>query len=148
MIRALQLCFLAFLFFFLFFFLMIRRPPRSTLFPYTTLFRSWRERRQRRFVDCRTPHPSRGNEVQPPVSGSRCLTRAPPPWPRSRNPGDNSEQTARPVVQIYVALPLVGLPGLRGLRQNRTPTLRTSAFRGRHADREVLRVTPAPEYAG
>src|SRR2546427_864906 len=29
---------------FFFFFLMIRRPPRSTLFPYTTLFRShaWR----------------------------------------------------------------------------------------------------------
>src|SRR5438445_9699481 len=26
-----------------FFFLMIRRPPRSTLFPYTTLFRSCRE---------------------------------------------------------------------------------------------------------
>src|ERR1039457_7342916 len=26
--------------FFLVFFLMIRRPPRSTLFPYTTLFRS------------------------------------------------------------------------------------------------------------
>src|SRR2546430_17664239 len=25
----------------IFFFLMIRRPPRSTLFPYTTLFRSW-----------------------------------------------------------------------------------------------------------
>src|SRR5689334_24258646 len=24
---------------------MIRRPPRSTLFPYTTLFRSWRELR-------------------------------------------------------------------------------------------------------
>src|SRR2546429_7261848 len=27
-----------------FFFLMIRRPPRSTLFPYTTLFRSLREK--------------------------------------------------------------------------------------------------------
>src|SRR5258708_33183686 len=27
--------------FILFFFLMIRRPPRSTLFPYTTLFRSF-----------------------------------------------------------------------------------------------------------
>src|SRR5574342_981231 len=27
-----------------FFFLMIRRPPRSTLFPYTTLFRSRNER--------------------------------------------------------------------------------------------------------
>ena len=26
---------------FIFFFLMIRRPPRSTLFPYTTLFRSY-----------------------------------------------------------------------------------------------------------
>src|SRR2546428_2188610 len=32
----------------MFFFLMIRRPPRSTLFPYTTLFRSWgRERAER-----------------------------------------------------------------------------------------------------
>src|SRR6266850_4313959 len=31
-----------FLFFPFFFFLMIRRPPRSTLFPYTTLFRSAR----------------------------------------------------------------------------------------------------------
>src|SRR2546422_1933209 len=29
----------------MFFFLMIRRPPRSTLFPYTTLFRSRRGRR-------------------------------------------------------------------------------------------------------
>src|SRR3712207_9234126 len=28
---------------FYFFFLMIRRPPRSTLFPYTTLFRSSRK---------------------------------------------------------------------------------------------------------
>src|SRR5947208_14110470 len=30
--------------FFLFFFLIFRRPPRSTLFPYTTLFRSRRQR--------------------------------------------------------------------------------------------------------
>src|SRR5262252_10087211 len=35
-------------FLFVFFFLMIRRPPRSTLFPYTTLFRSSRWRRIRR----------------------------------------------------------------------------------------------------
>src|SRR5438094_1514681 len=34
-----------------FFFLMIRRPPRSTLFPYTTLFRS----RPRSPPWCRTP---------------------------------------------------------------------------------------------
>src|SRR5215203_7180635 len=32
-----------FVLFLLFFFLMIRRPPRSTLFPYTTLFRSGRD---------------------------------------------------------------------------------------------------------
>src|ERR1035437_5087078 len=35
--RVIPLSFLLFLFFFL----MIRRPPRSTLFPYTTLFRSF-----------------------------------------------------------------------------------------------------------
>src|SRR5471030_3415977 len=41
---------------FCFFFLMIRRPPRSTLFPYTTLFRSsfpWR-RTSRRCSFCST----------------------------------------------------------------------------------------------
>src|SRR5258708_21822119 len=38
----------------LFFFLMIRRPPRSTLFPYTTLFRSPRlASARRRFPDRR-----------------------------------------------------------------------------------------------
>src|SRR2546422_5196012 len=34
--------------FLMFFFLMIRRPPRSTLFPYTTLFRSRAARGHRR----------------------------------------------------------------------------------------------------
>src|SRR5256885_7683030 len=43
-----------------FFFLMIRRPPRSTLFPYTTLFRSCRCR-------CRPP--------QPPPARRRCRRR-------------------------------------------------------------------------
>src|SRR3712207_7809077 len=33
---------------FVFFFLMIRRPPRSTLFPYTTLFRSGQDGMRRR----------------------------------------------------------------------------------------------------
>src|SRR5258708_31751772 len=31
---------------------MIRRPPRSTLFPYTTLFRSWRRMPARRGRAC------------------------------------------------------------------------------------------------
>src|SRR3712207_7147321 len=34
----------------MFFFLMIRRPPRSTLFPYTTLFRSPIEGRKIRMI--------------------------------------------------------------------------------------------------
>src|SRR2546430_7329539 len=34
---------------FFFFFLMIRRPPRSTLFPYTTLFRSLTEQYPRNY---------------------------------------------------------------------------------------------------
>src|SRR2546430_10435741 len=38
-----------------FFFLMIRRPPRSTLFPYTTLFRS-RDIVLRRFDDLPSPY--------------------------------------------------------------------------------------------
>src|SRR5258708_17609726 len=37
----------------IFFFLMIRRPPRSTLFPYTTLFRSnLRKAHIKKFDDC------------------------------------------------------------------------------------------------
>src|SRR2546421_9894483 len=38
-----------------FFFLMIRRPPRSTLFPYTTLFRSQTRPRLRRNRDGEQP---------------------------------------------------------------------------------------------
>src|SRR3954467_16006707 len=49
----LTLCSLIVFVFVLFFFLMIRRPPRSTLFPYTTLFRS-------RHGDRRRPRPGRG----------------------------------------------------------------------------------------
>src|SRR2546426_2397347 len=47
--------------FFLFFFLMIRRPPRSTLFPYTTLFRSPRRRAgagPRRLLDLHPDDPA------------------------------------------------------------------------------------------
>src|SRR6266700_4699167 len=46
--------------FFIFFFLRIRRPPRSTLFPYTTLFRSSRSGPRpapRRDRPCAAPNP-------------------------------------------------------------------------------------------
>src|SRR2546422_11329480 len=50
---------------------MIRRPPRSTLFPYTTLFRS----AERRLSDLRDPHgaPARGERRDP---GRRVFVRA------------------------------------------------------------------------
>src|SRR5438034_2713627 len=43
-----------------FFFLMIRRPPRSTLFPYTTLFRSWSSNASRLIGRALPAGPSRG----------------------------------------------------------------------------------------
>src|SRR2546422_11595732 len=49
-------------FFLFFFFLMIRRPPRSTLFPYTTLFRS---QEHRAFQG--------GDTREPPRCGSRAV---------------------------------------------------------------------------
>src|SRR3712207_7893515 len=49
--------------FFVFFFLMIRRPPRSTLFPYTTLFRSRRDRRRAHRV------PAGGGPARPRLLG-------------------------------------------------------------------------------
>src|SRR6266481_7994928 len=57
----------------LFFFLMIRRPPRSTLFPYTTLFRS----------------PTPGNAPNPP---SRCWSTATSIWFIRRACGRRSEE--------------------------------------------------------
>src|SRR2546427_3359174 len=52
-----------------FFFLMIRRPPRSTLFPYTTLFRS---------------HIAR--HTFPSVTSSLCNSRRERAWPRISHP--------------------------------------------------------------
>src|SRR2546426_9457849 len=49
----------------IFFFLMIRRPPRSTLFPYTTLFRSRRARRRGAAV------PGAARRVGLPLAGRR-----------------------------------------------------------------------------
>src|SRR2546430_12658556 len=50
-----------------FFFLMIRRPPRSTLFPYTTLFRSARRRARNSRRGARCDTRLRGEGQQPRV---------------------------------------------------------------------------------
>src|SRR5438067_5815577 len=54
------------LFFPFFFFLMIRRPPRSTLFPYTTLFRSHAFARGAFGRDRRRPHQHAGRRSEEP----------------------------------------------------------------------------------
>src|SRR6266540_868791 len=64
---------------FFFFFLMIRRPPRSTLFPYTTLFRSRRDRsrgslgraRDRRRARARRRADAARNAPAPPGASER-----------------------------------------------------------------------------
>src|SRR5258708_36179798 len=62
-----------------FFFLMIRRPPRSTLFPYTTLFRSQMLTRQlEEVVGTRQPRHSTGLASESPLSvAAATLSRAP-----------------------------------------------------------------------
>src|SRR5258707_10301051 len=46
-----------------FFFLMIRRPPRSTLFPYTTLFRSKPDASANSSTGCRSTCSGWGNRI-------------------------------------------------------------------------------------
>src|SRR5258708_10294812 len=68
--------------FFVFFFLMIRRPPRSTLFPYTTLFRSSAARRPTCF---------RPVDVSARATGETCQIRFPSD-PRYRRARDGIEE--------------------------------------------------------
>src|SRR5256885_16075657 len=58
---------------FFFFFLMIRRPPRSTLFPYTTLFRS-------------RAGPDRGRHRPPAPAGTAGAAPPPPATARAGQP--------------------------------------------------------------
>src|SRR5205823_8182473 len=73
-------------FLFVFFFLMLRRPPRSTLFPYTTLFRSVRSSQGR----CRPAADRQGGRTRRVQRRRLCA----PPMPyfcrRSRFPGDRA----------------------------------------------------------
>src|SRR5256885_5774102 len=68
------------LYFIFFFFLMIRRPPRSTLFPYTTLFRSSRQPRSRDGPACIAAF-CRGGRL---VSSHPACAAPAAPFPRDR----------------------------------------------------------------
>src|SRR2546430_4456256 len=75
---------------------MIRRPPRSTLFPYTTLFRSQLSAVERRRGDSRTrPDPKilTDHTVKPRRPGGTCPGAR--PAPRSRRPSAGPVQPPR-----------------------------------------------------
>src|SRR5438034_8752446 len=62
---------------------MIRRPPRSTLFPYTTLFRSRGSRAQQRSSACAERGPRPAPEAEAAASGPYGPHRPAPSNPRS-----------------------------------------------------------------
>src|SRR2546429_1900104 len=75
-----------------FFFLMIRRPPRSTLFPYTTLFRSPSPAAQ----SCSNPSANDWNYLQTcHTLGLRCWWFAPPHSRSARSEEHTSELQSR-----------------------------------------------------
>src|SRR3712207_7368533 len=87
-----------------FFFLMIRRPPRSTLFPYTTLFRS----RPRIPVPVRTGARGRRGEVSASSHAVRGRSRraAALPWHPSHS-GRSEEHTSELQSRQYLVCRLL-----------------------------------------
>src|SRR3712207_8192395 len=75
-----------------FFFLMIRRPPRSTLFPYTTLFRSGSRRASSRPRSRAASTCCRGAGWWNGASRGSAATAA---WPRTRSEEHTSELQSR-----------------------------------------------------
>src|SRR3989454_10750450 len=88
---------------------MIRRPPRSTLFPYTTLFRSLQHVKSgRRLVDVRSPEEYRGERLHMPeypnegalrgghIPGARSI-----PWGRAITPETHTFRPASELRTIY-----------------------------------------------
>src|SRR5437868_11210187 len=68
---------------------MLRRPPRSTLFPYTTLFRSTSNRQSR--VSC----PRKFGRSAPPVNWwSRCHSGSGPEWQDRKSTRLNSSHVS------------------------------------------------------
>src|SRR2546426_10391603 len=89
---------------FVFFFLMIRRPPRSTLFPYTTLFR--RAPRERRTGP---PGPVAAGDarVSPARGGGRRLGSL------AAHPGARPRPAARHGLRVVLRAPQIGRASCR-----------------------------------
>src|SRR6266487_2424311 len=88
---------------------MIRRPPRSTLFPYTTLFRPGRERRRPRFRDHLPAQPG-AQAARPPLRAQDQAPRRPVQDPQARrnNPPDPADQ-GRLLADAYPSFNLMSL---------------------------------------
>src|SRR2546428_174423 len=80
------------------FFLMIRRPPRSTLFPYTTLFRS----------AARVPSDSKGSECQCGIHTAEAASAL-----RSRKTERAAKEKPTPISQFFLAPAAPGTPTRR-----------------------------------
>src|SRR3712207_8831527 len=96
---------------------MIRRPPRSTLFPYTTLFRSRQHRPQphaRQLVIVRDHESGRPGSAQP----RRLTTRAHAPPPRDPRAARSEEHTSELQSRQYLVCRLL----LEKKKTRRTPT--------------------------
>src|SRR3712207_7317984 len=98
---------------FILFFLMIRRPPRSTLFPYTTLFRSCRSR-ARRVVPPPVSRPARPRRAHAPAPP------APPGAPptRTRSEEHTSELQSRQYLVCRLLLEKTKILLLRALSRS------------------------------
>src|SRR5438046_10652703 len=125
----------------MFFFLMLRRPPRSTLFPYTTLFRSVREGRPVARLSplaVQPEVPPDGARPHPPPRGTGVragaldrgrlghLRRRPHPGHRTRRPpGGPPHHPARRRAggDVHVLLDRGGPVGRDGLLRQNTRTL-------------------------
>src|SRR5690349_22619195 len=78
-----------------FFFSMIRRPPRSTLFPYTTLFRSSRPAPARRWPRRSRPHAGRRPTTRSTAPPASSCARPTPASTAARSEEHTSELQSR-----------------------------------------------------
>src|SRR2546422_4561202 len=90
---------------------MIRRPPRSTLFPYTTLFRSYTQR----VGGCSRPPRDRSRPgLRRPVSADSAATAR-----RNERPRRSEEHTSELQSRLHLVCRLL-------LEKKKTPSARTS----------------------
>src|SRR3712207_9239551 len=89
-----------------FFFLMIRRPPRSTLFPYTTLFRSPR-RSSRCALRSAAPLPLRSAAAGTVSAGRSTLVTTPPRTTNRPQRGRSEEHTSELQSRQYLVCRLL-----------------------------------------